>query len=188
MNLSEKLPAVAGVNLLCYDLLMEKIIIDTRANGSNRISTTHGSLVEKFWQKRYLFREGESSIIFYVPEVIANLPSTPVETSYEVGQKVSFRVRLNPTATRQGSTTLLPRDEWLDFSWRKIESCGLDIKSLTIFKEHERKFKSRNKSLWFKYLDVEGTGVVVNPELLKHAIIGGVGKAKAFGAGLLEVV
>lgn len=131
------------------------------------------------------------------------------------GQRLAFTLRANPTVARgregrhsarhdvvfdarrqaeaRGSAMSLAEAEqqagrdWLEC---RGEACGFVVEAVrsTGYERKEiRKRRQKGPPIVVSRLDYEGTLRVADPDRLRHALLQGVGPAKAFGCGLLLV-
>lgn len=112
--------------------------------------------------------------------------------SFRKGDLFRFRLRANPTVTRNGKRYGLIRDDdLLDWLRQKEEKLGVRLTSATVIDEGYISGKKRsekgNHRLDIKTARFEGVLKVVEPELVGEAFSTGIGPAKAFGCGLLSL-
>lgn len=118
----------------------------------------------------------------------------------DVGRMVSYRVDLHATAAsmpqvRDGSRgkrrTLFGADVE-DWWMRRSDKFGLDIPAGSVVCQELPAISVRKKAVNRKFSHTftrcSGTARVIDPEALRSAIEDGVGKRRAYGAGLLSVV
>ena len=55
------------------------------------------------------------------------------------------------------------------------------------YKQHSSHGKAREKSIRYSTVDFQGVLTVTAPELFRKALYSGIGKAKAFGCGLMLI-
>lgn len=132
--------------------------------------------------------------------------SKPIELGLRVGQRLRFRLRFNPTVTRDGTRRPLQgedaRRRWLEEclkgerhlskSGRAIEkpTGGLRLDGAVIVDEGKVTGQRRNRSdAPMTFLSARADGVVTVDDVEKalRAVQEGIGPAKAFGFGLLSL-
>lgn len=66
---------------------------------------------------------------------------------------------------------------------------GLEIKEGSVLQEgyRQQRLKRKGGSIEYSSLDYQGVARVIDPQLLRQALVGGVGHGKGFGCGLLMV-
>lgn len=112
--------------------------------------------------------------------------------SFRKGDSFRFRLRANPTVTRNGKRYGLIRDDdLLDWFRKKEERLGVSLTSATVVDEGyisgRKRSEKGNHRLDIKIVRFEGVLKVVEPELVGEAFSTGIGPAKAFGCGLLSL-
>lgn len=112
--------------------------------------------------------------------------------SFRKGDLFRFRLRANPTVTRNGKRYGLIRDDDL-LGWfrKKEEKLGIRLTSATVIDEGyisgRKRTEKGNHRLDLKTARFEGMLSVVQPESFGEALSTGIGPAKAFGCGLLSL-
>jgi CRISPR system Cascade subunit CasE len=117
----------------------------------------------------------------------------------QAGQRWRFRLRANPvhsiiedkTATgKRGKVmahvTTQRQKEWL---FKKAPVCGfaLDEDGYKVVHSEQIRFKRNDKFVTLGVATFEGTLQVAQPELFAHKLTEGIGRAKAYGCGLLTI-
>jgi CRISPR system Cascade subunit CasE len=115
------------------------------------------------------------------------------------GEELDFRLRASPTITR------VVRDEagvrrrngrrepilddagQLDWLIRQEDRCGFRVVRAKVGERTHRHFRKNGVDGVVGWVDFTGTLRVVDEELFAKALLEGIGKAKAFGCGMLEV-
>lgn len=111
---------------------------------------------------------------------------------FHPGQSFRFRLRANPTVTRDGKRLGLIRDEsllkWLE---KKQDRIGAHFCSMTAIDEGylvgSKEYTGKRHRLSLKTARFEGVLEVTDAETFTTAFVSGVGSAKAFGCGLLSL-
>lgn len=108
--------------------------------------------------------------------------------SFSSGAAFRFRLRANPTVTRNGKRYGLVRDESLE-GWlrKKEERLGVRFRSLSAIDEGYVTGQKTGHRVNLKMARFEGYLCVTDSALLQKAFAEGIGSAKAFGCGLLSL-
>jgi CRISPR system Cascade subunit CasE len=132
---------------------------------------------------------------------------SPVLGRLDAGQTWRFRLKANPArkvlvdqgrdpnpkvvGTIQGCVTMTQQVEWL---LGRAESHGFTVASsdegfslLTVSQRHTEKYERKGKRVTITTAMYDGILTVSDPDLLRHALCFGIGRAKGFGCGLLTV-
>ena len=117
----------------------------------------------------------------------------PFAPKLRSGQRLTFRLRANPTVKREGKRHgLWEEEEQLRWIARKGESGGFKVQACRVI--HEQKAISCMKSkgnghsaATFFAVRFDGILEVTNVASMLHTLRTGVGSAKGFGFGLLSV-
>lgn len=122
------------------------------------------------------------------------LPRPPEEKTVELadlvreGLRMRFRLLANPTATRNGKRYGLPGDQdqlaWLS---RQGERHGFRVEAAVVTAHDLINSRKEGKPLTIQRVLYDGYLAVADSGLLSHALVAGIGPAKAFGCGLLSV-
>lgn len=108
-----------------------------------------------------------------------------------------FQVQMNPVVCnyntekkKNRSVAIRGKANLLDWFSKKSESFGFEIEenSLSVSDTNVLKFKKKDKNVVFGKAVFTGRLKVTNRELFKKSVEEGIGKGKAFGFGLLQVV
>ena len=103
---------------------------------------------------------------------------------FEVDAALRFRLALSPVKRTRGSAeSLVTAQEWLD---RRIDRFGAEFRCLHQ-RSHSVRDRSRGQQVFVPLAYVSGTLQVIDPERFRDAVANGVGRSKAYGAGLLSV-
>jgi CRISPR system Cascade subunit CasE len=125
----------------------------------------------------------------------------PFLSHLNAGQRWRFRLHANPVYTADGKryahVTVEQQKQWLSaraeqngFSFHKITTDEGDVDALQIIHRNILKFRKRpsdKTSVTLSVATYEGELIVDDVELLKRALTCGIGKAKAYGCGLLTL-
>ncbi|MEU7524728.1 type I-E CRISPR-associated protein Cas6/Cse3/CasE [Saccharothrix sp. NPDC042600] len=112
------------------------------------------------------------------------------------GVAVRYRIVANPTKSeftrgRRGVVRGLAGDEALEWWQRRATQAGLELTTahITASGVHRggRQSGSGNRKITAVRSRFEGQAIVRAPEGLRAAILGGIGRAKSYGCGLLSV-
>lgn len=150
-----------------------------------------------------------------VPGLLA-VESKPFAPALATGDRLAFRLRANPTVARragqkrsQRSDVLMHAKATFDREQRKSVSCkqamdeaahawlqaraeasGFKLVAAPImsaYRQHELRKAKPSKPIRFSSIDYEGVIEVVDSESLVNGMRHGIGRAKAFGCGLMLV-
>lgn len=127
---------------------------------------------------------------------------TPLLDRLERGQRWAFRLTANPTryhrptdggrAKRIAHVTVAHQENWLA---ERAQSCGISLvgtdagSSLVVTRRDIQQFDRRGsaKPVTLAVAQFDGLLDVTDPGLLRRALVGGIGPAKAYGCGLLTL-
>ncbi|KFI94766.1 type I-E CRISPR-associated protein Cas6/Cse3/CasE [Bifidobacterium scardovii] len=119
------------------------------------------------------------------------------------GQEWGFRLKANPTKSiasgdlsiRGKRTGLLSYDDQLEWLYRKARESGfhlpinrLEMPEVVVRESRKINFVRRNSTVTLSSAVYEGVLAVDDPELLRNALVSGIGRAKGYGFGLLTLV
>lgn len=111
-----------------------------------------------------------------------------------------FRLRANPThAVMSGGKRgkVMPHitvEQQLKWLLDKSESCGFVIQTVDngpcvdVVQRETKRFRREGKIVTLSVVTFEGILKVTDSELFKQAMVGGIGRAKAYGCGLLTTI
>jgi len=121
---------------------------------------------------------------------VVNSQVKEVHPAFHQGGKLWFRLRANPTVTRNGKRYGLVRDQSLEEWLRKKEkNLGVQFHSMSIVDEGyitgSRGKESHRLNL--KTALYDGLLTVTDAQLLEKSLTQGIGPGKAFGCGLLSL-
>lgn len=127
---------------------------------------------------------GHGGYLKTTPEVKALM----VERLFSSGQRCRFRLFANPTVTRAGKRFGLVGDEaqlgWLE---RQGKSSGFSPEVALVMRSDVLKLRKESSVLSLRRACYEGILQITDAELLKKALLAGIGPGKAFGLGLLSL-
>jgi CRISPR system Cascade subunit CasE len=112
------------------------------------------------------------------------------------GQKWQFRLRANPTHSVKRQEA--PRDRGIVYPCVRIDKqkqwlatraqkYGFSLDGFELMDRDVRQFERQGEKVTLHLATFEGLLTVENPVLLREALIGGIGRAKAYGCGLLTL-
>jgi CRISPR system Cascade subunit CasE len=106
------------------------------------------------------------------------------------GSRLNFRVRANPTVTRDGKRHGLVRHEdQMEWISRQVTRAGSDLVSATPLEVRREVLgrKRRTNSIVLTGVTFDGVMDVRNPEALRETVRKGIGHARSLGFGLLTI-
>lgn len=102
------------------------------------------------------------------------------------GATVKFRARLNPVRKQSGKRVGIQSHEIKD--WLQRQVAGITVESCDVVSAGYEQFaKSRRESYWYWRMDVEGVLKVDSVQDMEKTMLGGVGRMKGFGMGLIAI-
>jgi CRISPR system Cascade subunit CasE len=128
--------------------------------------------------------------------------SKEVAPSFNMGQKLRFRLLANPTRKidtksgpdgkrRHGKRVPVPDDTLLKWLVCRAEQGGFSVEGASVIVQpgyvYVNKDKGKGEPIRYRSAQYEGNLEVTDPERFRETIIRGIGPAKAFGFGLLSV-
>ena len=120
----------------------------------------------------------------------------PFLDSIDVNDIYRFRLCANPVhsvaresgeSTRgkvYGHVTVEQQKEWLE---NRAKKYGFKIMSFDVTSRSVRRFKRQDQTVTLAVASYEGLLQVVDSDLLRKALVEGIGRAKAYGCGLLTL-
>ncbi len=161
----------------------------------------------------FVFRRLEDEKSFYVvsarpPQADAGLfhiQSKSYTPQLESGDWLRFDLRANPTVSVRRENGRSQRHDVLmhakhqadsvqdaagrDWLLSRAEQWGLVFRAESLIQNgyRQQRLKRKGKNIEFSTLDYQGVAQVTDPELLRQALLEGVGHSKGFGCGLLLV-
>lgn len=126
---------------------------------------------------------------------------TPLLAALDVGQAWHFRLTANPTYSGRkpgwndtkprGHTTVKQQERWLlDRSAKfgfEIPDGPAGCSGLSISERNTLRFQRAGRQVVVTAATYGGTLQVTDPELMRSALVNGIGRAKAYGCGLLTL-
>lgn len=106
------------------------------------------------------------------------------------GDLLRFRVRANPTVTREGKRHGLVRhDEQVNWIERQLLTNGSALKEVKVLDSGREVFRRRREGAPITLVGTtyEGALQVDDPELLRTAVSRGIGHGRSFGFGLITL-
>jgi CRISPR system Cascade subunit CasE len=112
------------------------------------------------------------------------------------GQEWRFRLRANPTRNKKqsgapkGRGVVYPyvriddQKQWLE---TRAPKHGFALKNFELVNQDISKFRRLEETVTLHVATFEGTLRIEEPDLLREALISGIGRAKAYGCGLLTL-
>jgi len=140
------------------------------------------------------------------PELLGALVTQHLVAAPEVGDQIGLALLCNaqyspsPNVSSELSATIksvtgkayrsklviVPEEERIAWATRKLERIGFAVSpDLKVGRLQTLMLGGRNKRI--PAVEITGTGTVTDAEAFKNAVIGGVGKAKNYGLGLIRI-
>lgn len=119
-----------------------------------------------------------------------------LQTDFNKGQRLRFRLLANPTKRDKESGRRLPADsfdDWLQSRSTKngfaldADALQMQLGYVSLFKPKWRREPEQKRAIRLRSVRYEGILTVQQPDDFKDALIGGFGTAKGFGFGLMSV-
>lgn len=122
-----------------------------------------------------------------IPTIDKNaIRSITEQHNLEPSSGVSFRVTLNPVKrVRSTETPITDQQEQEEWALQKLSTVFKDVHILN--QNTEVILRKRNSKDSIQLLQVDGVGTVNNLTELEAALTKGIGRSKAYGAGLLSI-
>lgn len=127
----------------------------------------------------------------------------PFLSRLECGQEWGFRLKANPTHSepsgepgkrgkRTGIIRVEEQQEWLFHQARRagfhMPINRLELPEVLVRHSVQEKFRRKGSTVTLTSATYDGVLVVDDPDLLRRSLIGGIGRAKGYGFGLLTLV
>lgn len=111
-----------------------------------------------------------------------------------VGTRLRYRIAANATkrlagvyGEKAGRLTTLAGAEAEEWWRQRAAANGLDVDELTAARQESARSGDRNRPIKHTITRFDGTGTVTDPDLLRTAVEDGIGRARAYGCGLLSI-
>lgn len=102
------------------------------------------------------------------------------------GQTRGFTITVNPSRISHGKRyPLKDADSQMAWLGDKLDTAGASTESVVISNDEVKIFQRKGKDVTVHATTFTGTLRVQDPDRLREAILSGIGKAKAYGCGLL---
>ena len=121
----------------------------------------------------------------------------PFLSRLNAGQQWKFRLRANPTYCKKdtenpnarGKTTPCLRiDDQKSWLESKLPKHGAILNGFELTSREVNQFTRGGESVTLNIATFEGVLTITDPDLLRKALIEGIGRAKAYGCGLLTLI
>lgn len=104
-----------------------------------------------------------------------------------------FEVTLNPSRRNNSSRKIIPvlgSEAITEWFLQKAPGLGFTARTdtLLVTKDYADSFIKNNQKVTLNKATVTGFLDVIDPSLFKHTVLNGIGRARAFGCGLLQIV
>jgi CRISPR system Cascade subunit CasE len=121
-------------------------------------------------------------------DYLQRLQYKSVQFEIQRGQYLRFRLRANPTVTRDGKRHgLFQTDEQLNWLCRKGERQGFEPQDVVVRRAQRQRSTRGNPPRIHWAVDYEGTLAITEPDAFYDALANGIGPAKGYGFGLLSI-
>lgn len=119
----------------------------------------------------------------------------PFLSSIQAGKGYCFRLTANPVHSvqiehgKRGKVLAhVTIDQQMDWLRSKADKLGFILKEFNVSESGFVKFRKGSGDITLKMATYEGFLTVVNRDLLTTAMVNGIGRAKAYGAGLITLM
>ncbi|WP_245803065.1 type I-E CRISPR-associated protein Cas6/Cse3/CasE [Corynebacterium phocae] len=117
------------------------------------------------------------------------------------GQRYRFRLTVNPVMEKfcdddkKRRVALFREEDQIDWLLRRADQLGIKLTTadddakptFAVRESRSMRFRHEKRTVTLQRCTFEGALEVTDPELLRKALVGGIGKAKAYGFGLLTL-
>lgn len=111
---------------------------------------------------------------------------TPLLTNLRPDQPIRFRIVLNAVRSQTGTKKRIPvtdPDDLIGWGLERLTAAGLH--QIQLSDQPGTHLASAKAALWTAQYD--GHALIADPDLTRHALLHGIGRAKAYGCGLLSL-
>ena len=108
--------------------------------------------------------------------------------SLEPGQRFRFRLTVNPMSRSNGKRVPLVGDDALAWTSGKLEDSGFKILFIEQRDEHSGRLFKNGRPVFIKSSTYVGTVEIVDADSAREALVNGIGRAKAYGNGLMTLM
>lgn len=114
----------------------------------------------------------------------------PMLRALTPGLDVRYRITANASKRDQHSRKAIPLqgEDALAWWYRRATQAGLHVHHADTDRRHFLRYRRQPGQPYHALTRFEGTATVTDPETLAHAVLTGIGKGKAYGAGLLSLL
>ncbi|GIG69238.1 type I-E CRISPR-associated protein Cas6/Cse3/CasE [Phytomonospora endophytica] len=110
------------------------------------------------------------------------------------GMSLDYRIAANATkrlatvyGAKAGKLTMLSGEEAEDWWRQRAEANGLHVETLTSARQESARSGDQRRPIKHTITRFDGSATVTDPDLLRTAVEDGIGRAKAYGCGLLSL-
>lgn len=121
------------------------------------------------------------------PTATITKPYGTVLESLTEGQKIKWKIELNPTINKNGKRIPIYPAQTEEWTTNKLSPHGLSIQQLTTTPAQNITFIRNHRRITLASTIAIGTATITNPTELRNAITTGIGKAKGYGFGMLSI-
>ena len=108
--------------------------------------------------------------------------------SLEPGQRLRFRLTVNPMSRSNGKRVPLVGDDALTWTSGKLEDSGFKILFIEQRDEHSGRLFKNGRPVFVKTTTYVGMVEIVDADSAREALVNGIGRAKAYGNGLMTLM
>ena len=108
--------------------------------------------------------------------------------SLEPGQRLRFRLTVNPMSRSNGKRVPLVGDGALAWTSGKLEDSGFKILFIEQRDEHSGRLFKNGRPVCIKTTTYVGMVEIVDADSAREALVNGIGRAKAYGNGLMTLM
>lgn len=117
---------------------------------------------------------------------ITSVDYAPLLDRLREGQSWGFAITVNPTTGHHGvHKPITDPSEVTAWLVRRLSMAGARVDDVRIVGFRTLRFRKQGTDVVLHTADMQGTLKVTGPDSLRAAIVGGVGRGKAYGCGLL---
>lgn len=119
---------------------------------------------------------------------------SPELEALTTGVRLRYRIAANATkrlasgyGEKAGKLTMLAGEDAEEWWRQRAAAHGLEVDTLTSARQESARSGDRKRPIKHTITRFDGTGTVTDPDLLRTAVEEGIGRARAYGCGLLSL-